>query len=117
MFENDNRIKGTVSVPRHLNLYGVIVFGYNSFCCVTVSTTHRNFCNFLYIHDYPLNTGEVLVCNKRLAYFQDLITAVLLRRNLLLHYPVSGLYIFENRQCTLQRFACLHSVLGQFRFC
>ena len=36
MFGNDNRIKGTVSVVRHLNLYGVIVFGYNSFLCVTV---------------------------------------------------------------------------------
>ena len=36
MFGNDNRIKGTVSVPRHLNLYGIIVLGYNSFCCITV---------------------------------------------------------------------------------
>ena len=36
MFGNDNRIKGTVSVLRPLNLYGVIVLGYNSFCCITV---------------------------------------------------------------------------------
>ena len=36
MFGNNNRIKGTVSVPRQLNLYGVIVLGYNSFSCVTV---------------------------------------------------------------------------------